>query len=255
MEWSEIMQANILQKGVELSEKADRLRRQGIEVYPPQDKIFRALKLTAPDRVKVCIIGQDPYHSPGAANGLAFSISPGRRIQPSLRNIFKELHDDTGCPVPDSGDLTPWARQGVLLLNTSLTVTGGQPGSHGNWGWDIFTGHIFDICLDKLPQPVVFILWGNHARRFADHVTWNSYENKTAFMSAHPSPLSANRGFFGSRPFSKTNEFLISHGSAPVDWSLFCNQEVTSRVEVRIEITRIFPQYCTPTEPDRTGLT
>ncbi len=220
MKWSEIMQESIMQIGDELSAKANQLRQQGVMIYPPQDQIFRALQLTPPDKVKVCIIGQDPYHSPGAANGLAFSINPGRRIQPSLQNIFKELHNDIGCPIPNSGDLTPWAKQGVLLLNTSLTVTEGQPNSHKDWGWHTFTSHIFNICLDELPQPIVFILWGANAQHFADHVPWQSYDNKVAFMSAHPSPMSADRGFFGSKPFSKTNAFLVSHGSTPIDWTL-----------------------------------
>ena len=220
MKWSEIMQESIMQIGDELSAKANQLRQQGVMIYPPQDQIFRALQLTPPDKVKVCIIGQDPYHSPGAANGLAFSINPGRHIQPSLQNIFIELHNDIGCPIPNSGDLTPWAKQGVLLLNTSLTVTEGQPNSHKDWGWHTFTSHIFNICLDELPQPIAFILWGANAQHFADHVPWHSYDNKIAFMSAHPSPMSADRGFFGSKPFSKTNAFLVSHDSTPIDWTL-----------------------------------
>ena len=214
------MQEDVMRIGDNLCKKANDLRQSGTPVYPPQEQIFRALQLTPPDKVKVCIIGQDPYHTPGAANGLAFSINPGRYIQPSLQNIFKELHDDIGCPIPSSGDLTPWAQQGVLLLNTSLTVTGGQPNSHKDWGWHTFTSHIFDICLDKLPQPIVFILWGTNAQHFADHVPWKSYTNKMAIMSAHPSPMSANRGFFGSRPFSKTNAFLQAHNVAPVNWAL-----------------------------------
>ena len=220
MKWSEMMDESVMRKGDELYFKANELRQSGTMVCPPQDQIFRALQLTPPDSVKVCIIGQDPYHTPGAANGLAFSINPGRYIQPSLQNIFKELQSDLGYPIPNSGDLTPWAKQGVLLLNTSLTVTAGSPNSHKDWGWQRFTGHVFDICLDKLPQPIVFILWGANARHFADHVPWHAYPNKKAIMSAHPSPMSADRGFFGSKPFSKTNEFLIAQGSTPVDWKL-----------------------------------
>ena len=225
MKWSDIMSEDIMRKGDGLFAKAADLRSSmrastGTDcVCPPQDQIFRALSITTPDKVKVCIIGQDPYHTPGAANGLAFSINKGRRLQPSLQNIFKELHVDLGVPIPDSGDLTPWAEQGVLLLNTSLTVTAGCPNSHKDWGWQEFTGHVFDLCLD-LPQPVVFILWGSNARKFADHVDWSKHPDKLAIMSAHPSPMSADRGFFGSRPFSKTNAFLQERGATPVDWSL-----------------------------------
>lgn len=219
MKWSDIMSEYIMQKGDACAARAQTLRDTGVTVCPPQDQIFRALQLTAPDKVKVCIIGQDPYHTPGAANGLAFSINKGRYIQPSLQNIFKELHNDLNVPIPDNGDLTPWAEQGVLLLNTSLTVTAGQPNSHKDWGWQTFTSHVFDLCLEQ-PQPVVFILWGANARRFADHVTWQTYPDKTAIMSAHPSPMSADRGFFGSRPFSRANKWLMDHGSTPVNWKL-----------------------------------
>lgn len=214
------MQEYIMQKGDMLYNKANELRQTGVTVCPPQEQIFRALQLTPPDKVKVCIIGQDPYHTPGAANGLAFSINKGRRIQPSLQNIFLELHNDIGCKIPTNGDLTPWAEQGVLLLNTSLTVTAGSPNSHKDWGWHQFTSHIFDICLDQLPQPIVFILWGSNAQHFADHVPWQAYPNKKAIMSSHPSPMSANRGFFGSKPFSKANQFLIEQGVTPINWEL-----------------------------------
>ena len=219
MKWSQIMQEPVMQTGDQLYAKAQALRDQGVCVCPPQNEIFRALTLTHPDEVKVCIIGQDPYHTPGAANGLAFSINPGRRIQPSLLNIFKEMCSDLGCQMPSSGDLTPWAKQGVLLLNTSLTVTAGSPNSHKDWGWQIFTRHIFDLCLE-LPQPIIFILWGSNARHFADGVDWSKYPNKGMITSAHPSPMSADRGFFGSRPFSKTNTFLMRHGSNPIKWEL-----------------------------------
>lgn len=222
MKWSEIMPEEIMQIGDNLSLKAMQLRQQGIEVYPPQDQVFRALTLTHPDKTKVCIIGQDPYHTPGAANGLAFSINRGRELQPSLQNIFKELQADIGCTAPTSGDLTPWAEQGVLLLNTSLTVQAHQANSHANWGWQTFTKCVFDLCL-TLPQPIVFILWGANARRFTENTDFTKYPNKGCISSSHPSPLSAYSGrtpFFGSRPFSRANIFLIQHGSSPVNWAL-----------------------------------
>lgn len=219
-EWDDLMDKSIARAGNILYLKAERLRESGVIICPEQGQIFRALNLTPPDKVKVCIIGQDPYHTPGAANGLAFSVNPGHRIQPSLRNIFKELQSDIGCDAPESGDLTAWAERGVLLLNTSLTVTAGEPNSHKDWKWDAFTGHIFDICLFKLPQPVVFILWGKNAQELAENVPWQCYPNKEVIMSPHPSPMSARRGFFGSRPFSRTNEFLTAHGVEPVDWKL-----------------------------------
>lgn len=219
MKWSEIMNEAIMKQGDALYARAEQLRASGQFICPPQNQIYRALQLTPPDKIKVCIIGQDPYHTPGAANGLAFSINKGRRLQPSLQNIFKELHTDLGLPIPDNGDLTPWAKQGVLLLNTSLTVTAGQPNSHQDWGWQQFTRHIFDLCI-VMDKPIVFILWGSYARRFADGIDWKDHPDKLVIMSAHPSPMSADRGFFGSKPFSKTNDWLIQHGQSPIDWSL-----------------------------------
>lgn len=222
MRWQDLMNPQIVELSNTLYEKANQMRQEGVTIFPPQNQIFRALKLTTPDNIKVCIIGQDPYHTPGAANGLAFSINKGRYIQPSLQNIFKELNDDLNIPIPDNGDLTPWAEQGVLLLNTSLTVTAGQANSHRDWGWQDVTKNIFNICLNKLPQPIVFILWGANAKNLAQDVDWNlpQYSNKLAIMSAHPSPMSANRGFFKSKPFSRTNDFLIKHNVQPIDWHL-----------------------------------
>ncbi len=217
MKWSDIMDESVMQKGDMLYERAQNLRNTGVTVFPPQDQIFRALALTPPDKMKVCIIGQDPYHSPGAANGLAFSVNPGRKIQPSLQNIFKEMVSDIHCPMPSSGDLTPWAEQGVLLLNRTLTVTSGCPNSHADWGWDIFTEHVFKLCA-TLPQPIVFILWGKYAQSLATNVTLQ--DNKMIIKSPHPSPMSASYGFFGSKPFSRTNQFLTTHGVDPIQWAL-----------------------------------
>lgn len=187
-------------------------------VYPPSDQIFAALQQTPPERVRVVILGQDPYHQPSQANGFAFSVNPGQKLPPSLRNIFKELHSDIGCETPASGDLTKWALQGVLLLNTTLTVFEGQPNSCIGWSWDVFTGAILEAC-EQLPQPIVYILWGVNAQKIGAKV--GKMEGKVKILGNHPSPLSANRGgFFGTKPFSKANAFLADHGAQRIDWSL-----------------------------------
>lgn len=187
-------------------------------VYPPSDQIFAALQQTPPERVRVVILGQDPYHQPSQANGFAFSVNPGQKLPPSLRNIFKELHSDIGCPIPVSGDLTKWALQGVLLLNTTLTVFEGQPNSCIGWSWDVFTAAILEAC-EQLPQPIVYILWGVNAQKISTKV--GKREGKVKVLGNHPSPLSANRGgFFGTKPFSKANAFLADHGARRIDWSL-----------------------------------
>ena len=160
VKWSDILSPAALEKAKQLQARVKKEGANGHIIYPPQDQIFRALTLTQPEAVKVVIIGQDPYHGPGQANGLAFSVSPGVAIPPSLRNIFKELQDDLGCPPPKSGDLTPWAERGVLLLNTSLTVEQGKPASHAAWGWQLFVSDICRACV-ALPQPIVFLLWGD----------------------------------------------------------------------------------------------
>lgn len=185
-------------------------------VYPPRQELFAAFRLTPPERVRVVILGQDPYHEPGQANGLSFSVAPGVRLPPSLRNIFEELRTDCGVTPPDSGDLTPWAEQGVFLLNSSLSVQAGAAGSHQAFGWQTFTDAVV-AALAKLPQPVAFILWGAHAQKKAAIAQSSSYP-RLVLQSPHPSPLSAYRGFFGSRPFSAVNEFLVQHGEAPVRW-------------------------------------
>ena len=198
-----------------LMQSVDEAYRTGT-VYPPRQELFAAFRLTPPERVRVVILGQDPYHEPGQANGLAFSVAPGVRLPPSLRNIFEELRTDCGVTPPDSGDLTPWAEQGVFLLNSSLSVQAGAAGSHQAFGWQTFTDAVV-AALAKLPQPVAFILWGAHAQKKAAIAQSSSYP-RLVLQSPHPSPLSAYRGFFGSRPFSAVNEFLVQHGEAPVRW-------------------------------------
>ena len=185
-------------------------------VYPPNDEVFAALHLTPYSALEVVILGQDPYHGPGQAHGLAFSVRRGVRIPPSLRNIHQELHTDLGLPLPGHGSLEPWARQGVLLLNTSLTVRAGQAGSHAKKGWETFTDRVIDVAADH-PEPIVFILWGNHARRKRERIDTDRH---VVLESAHPSPLSANNGFFGSRPFSTANAALERLGRSPIDWDL-----------------------------------
>lgn len=184
-------------------------------IFPPKEKVFNALNLVPANNVKVVIIGQDPYHTMGQADGLAFSCHNGTP-QPSLRNIYKEIADDLGCSMSSSTDLTPWAKQGVMLLNTSLTVIEHQPASHSNKLWHTFTTEIVKI-LNELNQPIVFMLWGNHAKSFLPLLN-NS--NHLVLQSAHPSPFSAYNGFFGCKHFSKCNNFLMEHGLTPIDWKI-----------------------------------
>ena len=191
-------------------------------VYPPHDDVFAALHLTPLPDVRVVILGQDPYHGPQQAHGLAFSVRHGMRIPPSLRNIHKELHADLGLAIPGHGNLEAWARQGVLLLNTTLTVRAGQAKSHAGKGWETFTGRVIDVIASR-PDPVVFVLWGGHARSKAKRIAAASAASGVEHVvveSAHPSPLSAHNGFLGSRPFSKVNEALVAMGREPIDWRL-----------------------------------
>ena len=185
-------------------------------IYPDMYAIFNALHYTAYEDAKVVILGQDPYHGPGQAHGLSFSVLPGVPAPPSLLNIFKELQDDLGCTMPNNGCLKPWAEQGVLLLNAVLTVREHQAASHQGRGWEQFTEHIIEL-LNQREKPLAFILWGSPARRKKAMIT-----NPRHFIveSPHPSPLSAFRGFFGSKPFSRVNEFLKSTGQEPIDWQL-----------------------------------
>ncbi|MBD8008544.1 MULTISPECIES: uracil-DNA glycosylase [Acinetobacter] len=207
-----------------LSPKMDELKAFLLEekkadkvIYPPNHLIFNALNTTPLDRVKVVIIGQDPYHGPNQAHGLSFSVQKGVALPPSLRNIFHELHSDLGIKIPKHGDLTHWAEQGVLLLNAVLTVEAAQPTSHQKRGWEDFTDHVIDV-LNEQREHIVFILWGAYAQRKGQRIDQNKH---LVLKAAHPSPLSANRGgFFGCKVFSKTNNYLKQHGIEPIDWQL-----------------------------------
>ena len=186
------------------------------QIFPPADDIFNAFHLTPLHEVKVVILGQDPYHNDGQAHGLCFSVKPDVDIPPSLVNIYQELHDDLGCYIPNNGYLTKWAKQGVLMLNTVLTVRAHQANSHRGMGWEQFTDAAIRI-LNEQDRPIVFILWGSPAQKKAQMLN-----NPTHLIlkAPHPSPLSAYRGFFGSRPFSQTNEFLVKNGLEPIDWQI-----------------------------------
>ena len=187
-------------------------------IYPPINDIMNAFYTTAYHDVKVVILGQDPYHGPNQAHGLSFSVMPGIPHPPSLRNMLKELQDDLGCPIPQNGTLTKWAQQGVMLLNTVLTVRAGQANSHKEQGWEQFT----DAVIDKLAsrdKPIIFVLWGKPAQR--KRLLIRKYSTPHLILEApHPSPLSAYRGFFGSKPYSKINTQLVEWGEQPIDWSL-----------------------------------
>lgn len=185
-------------------------------VYPDMYDIFNALKFTSYQNAKVVILGQDPYHGPGQAHGLSFSVKPGVAVPPSLVNIFKELNDDLGCPIPLSGDLTKWAKEGVVLLNASLTVRAHMANSHQALGWQTFTDRIIEL-LNERETPLVFMLWGNNAKQKRPLITSKKHLILTA---PHPSPFSASHGFFGCRHFSKANAFLVDTGQAPIDWNL-----------------------------------
>ncbi|MEO6125072.1 MAG: uracil-DNA glycosylase [Ilumatobacteraceae bacterium] len=185
-------------------------------VYPPNEDVFSAIHLTSYANTRVMILGQDPYHGPRQAHGLCFSVRRGVAVPPSLQNIYKELQSDLGISPPRHGNLEHWAEQGVLLLNTTLTVRGGQAASHQGKGWETFTDQVIRVVNDKT-EPVVFILWGSHARKKKALI---DTERHSVIESAHPSPLSAHNGFFGSRPFSRTNEALIAGSRQPIDWRL-----------------------------------
>jgi uracil-DNA glycosylase len=200
---------------LKLAEFLNRERREQT-VYPPEPDVFNALKLTPFDAIKVVILGQDPYHDEGQAHGLAFSVRPGVTPPPSLRNIFKELHADVGCPKPPDGSLVPWAKQGVLLLNTVLTVRAHEPHSHRGKGWEQFTDAAISAVGSK-SDPVVFVLWGAPAQKKIPLIDASRH---TILKAPHPSPLSAHSGFVGSHPFSTVNAALKANGLDPINWCL-----------------------------------
>lgn len=215
MEWNELIEQEL--KKTYFQELITFLKAEDQRhlVLPPKEKRLACFKLTPFDAVKVVIIGQDPYHNIGQAHGLAFSVEQGD-YPPSLKNIYKELVDDLKIPYPKTGNLSSWAKQGVLLLNTCLTVVAHQPLSHQNKGWEIFTSEVVK-ALNLKETPIVFILWGAHAQKMMIYLTNPKHH---IIKSVHPSPLSASRGFFGSKPFSKTNQLLIQSGLKPVDWNM-----------------------------------
>ena len=209
--WQEKLKP-IRQLAINANRKAIADQRDGAQVFPHVADRFNAFNMPY-DSVKVVIIGQDPYHGPGQANGLAFSVNKDMQVPPSLVNIYKELHSDIGCPIPNHGDLSAWVEQGVLLLNTSLTVRRGQANSHKDYGWYPFVKEVLSIVAKQNP---IFIAWGRHAQDIILGPAEGCYKIK----SAHPSPLSAHNGFFGSRPFSKCNEFLKQTNRTNIDWSI-----------------------------------
>lgn len=204
-----------------LQERIENAYQAGMpRVYPPRNDLFNALRLTPPASVKCVIIGQDPYHEEGQAHGLSFSVRKGTPIPRSLKNIYKELNSDLGYSAPNHGCLETWAKQGVLLLNDVLTVFEGQANSHKGWGWEYFTSRLIEIT-EQQPRPVAYLLWGKSAQKKAaqNHLGEGPYP-RLILKSNHPSPLSASRGFFGSRPFSQVNEFLTAHGQEAIRWQI-----------------------------------
>ncbi|HJF72624.1 uracil-DNA glycosylase [Gallibacterium anatis] len=192
-------------------------RDSGKIIYPPKADVFNAFRYTEFDQVKVVILGQDPYHGPNQAHGLAFSVRPNVQIPPSLQNIYKELSQDiAGFQIPNHGYLVDWAQQGVLLLNTVLTVEQGKAHSHANFGWETFTDHVI-ATLNQHTQGLVFLLWGSHAQKKGQFI---DRQKHCVLTAPHPSPLSAHRGFFGCHHFSSTNQYLIQQGKTPINWSL-----------------------------------
>ena len=189
--------------------------RKASTVFPSEHEVFTALQLTSPDNVRVVIVGQDPYHGAGQAHGLSFSVQHGTRIPPSLRNVYAELHSDLDLPIPSHGNLEAWAKQGVLLLNSTLTVREGEAGSHSGRGWETFTDAIISY-LGSRQQHIVFVLWGAHAGKKVSLIG----QQHTVVTSVHPSPLSAHRGFFSSRPFSLVNRALSDHNQPEINWAI-----------------------------------
>ncbi|APE02873.1 uracil-DNA glycosylase [Alteromonas mediterranea] len=202
---------------VELLERVKQAREAGSVIYPPQPDVFNALKYTPLDKVNVVILGQDPYHGPNQAHGLCFSVQAGVKTPPSLNNMYKELLTDIdGFVEPSHGTLTSWAEQGVLLLNTVLTVEQGKAHSHAKWGWETFTDKVIDV-VNANSENVVFLLWGSHAQKKGKHI---DREKHKVLHAPHPSPLSAHRGFLGCKHFSQTNEYLVEKGKTPINWQV-----------------------------------
>ena len=216
MNWNEIIKDQFKQPYFESLALFLKQAYEKTTVYPPKDQIFNAFSYAAYADLKVILIGQDPYHQPHQAHGLCFSVNPGIDFPPSLQNIFTELTEDLGCALPQSGCLIPWAKQGVLLLNTLLTVEANKPLSHQNQGWESFTDHILECC-NAHPEPCVFLLWGKNAQAKASLITDPKH---LVLCASHPSPLSSYRGFFGSKPFSQTNAFLKKNGRKEIEWCL-----------------------------------
>jgi len=212
--WRERLQTEFDKPYFEALTDFVRMEYQRGRCYPPGKLIFNAFNLCPFDQVKVVLIGQDPYHEPGQAMGLCFSVNDGIPFPPSLQNIFKEIHDDTGASVPASGNLTRWAQQGVMLLNATLTVREHQAGSHQGHGWETFTDAVIKVLAEQR-EHLVFILWGSYAQRKGAFIDRNRH---LVLQSAHPSPLSAYRGFFGNKHFSQANEYLKAHGVEPIRW-------------------------------------
>jgi uracil-DNA glycosylase len=214
--WTEIIEEEKAKPYFKELEAFLKSERKKFQVFPPDEDVFNAFKFTPLKKVKVVILGQDPYHGEGQAHGLAFSVKKGVKIPPSLVNIFKELESDLCCQSPSHGNLEHWAREGVLLLNNVLTVREGEAGSHHKKGWETFTNRIIEV-LSEEKKNLVFILWGSPAQKKVSKV---NLEHHHMITSAHPSPLSAYRGFFGSKPFSRTNAFLKASGVSAIDWKL-----------------------------------
>lgn len=213
--WSDFLDQQKSKKYfIELLDKLNQARKKAT-VYPLEEDLFSCFELCSYDNLKVVIIGQDPYHGENQAHGLSFSVKPGVKIPPSLKNIYKELQNDLGVTHPNHGYLAAWAKQGVLLMNTIWSVEAGKAGSHKKLGWESFTKNLLTL-LNDYEKPLVFILWGNHAIDVAKAVTKPQH---FLLKGVHPSPLSANKGFFGSKPFSKTNDFLIKAGRGAIDWA------------------------------------
>ena len=213
--WNEILAEEMRKDYYQDLQAFVQKRREEVRVFPEENDVFRALELTPFESVKVVILGQDPYHGFGQAHGLSFSVQKGIPLPPSLRNIYKELQEDIGGDLPTEGDLTHWAKQGVLLLNTVLTVEEGNANSHKGMGWERLTNRLIE-SLNELNHPVIFILWGKPAQDKEKLITNPSH---VILKSPHPSPLSAYRGFFGSKPFSRINDILIQQGQIPIRWT------------------------------------